>query len=199
MMMDTPRTPRRPIAETYAGKRVLLTGAPGFLGKVFLSALLRYCPDVGQVILIVRADNDQALQDRFIRDIATSPALDPLRDVHGLDLLEFLRSKVTLLRGDLGLPSAGLSEADLKTASEGLDLVVHCAGLVDFVPPLDKALSGNVDGTLHTLDIARRAGAGKAAFVHVSTCFVCGLKPGVHAEELDLKEFPNRKQASFEG
>lgn len=190
---------RRPLRETYAGKRVLLTGAPGFLGKVYLSALLRYCPDVGQVILLIRADNDQALQDRFIRDIVTSPALDPLRDVHGMALLEFVRSKITLLRGDLGAPNAGLSEEDMVTASKDLDLVVHCAGLVDFVPPLDKALSGNVDGTLAVLDIARRAGPGRAAFLHVSTCFVCGLKPGVHAEDLDAREFPNRQRASFEG
>jgi long-chain acyl-CoA synthetase len=194
-----PKPQRRPIPETYAGKRVLLTGAPGFLGKVFLSSLLRYCPEVGQVILLIRADNEQALQDRFIRDIVTSPALDPLRDVHGMGLLDFLRSKVTVLKGDLALPDAGLAPADLKTACEELDLVVHCAGLVDFVPPLDKALSANVDGTLHALDLARKAGPGRAAFVHVSTCFVCGAKAGVHPEELDPKEFPNRKQASFEG
>ncbi|MCO5169958.1 MAG: AMP-binding protein [Planctomycetes bacterium] len=190
---------RRPLRETYAGKRILLTGAAGFLGKVYLSALLRYCPEVGQIIVIIRADNEQALQDRFVRDIVTSPALDPLRDVHGMGLLEFLRAKITVLRGDLAQPLAGLSADDLRTATEGLDLVVHCAGLVDFVPPLDKALSANVDGTLHTLELARRAGEGRAAFLHVSTCFVCGLKPGVHPEDLDLREFPNRKQASFEG
>jgi long-chain acyl-CoA synthetase len=200
MIQDaTTTTLRRPLRETYAGKRVLLTGAPGFLGKVYLSALLRYCPDVGQVILIIRADNDQALLDRFIRDIVTSPALDPLRDVHGMGLLEFVRSKITVLRGDLGAPNAGLSEADLVTASKDLDLVVHCAGLVDFVPPLDKALSGNVDGTLAVLDLARRAGPGRCAFIHVSTCFVCGLRPGVHPEHLDAREFPNRQRASFEG
>lgn len=198
-MTQEPSAPRRSIPEVYAGQRVLLTGASGFLGKVLLASLLEHCPDLAEVVVILRADGAQALRDRFLRDIFASPAFDRLRDRHGLGLLAFLERKVRLVRGDLGLPGAGLSPEDLDLVTKDLDLVVHCAGLVDFVPPLDKALSVNVDGTLECLALARRAGPGRAAFVHVSTCFVCGLSPGQHPEELAPHDYPARTRASFEG
>ncbi|MGE0708668.1 MAG: AMP-binding protein [Planctomycetota bacterium] len=190
---------RPPIADTLAKKKLLLTGATGFLGKVFLSALLKNYPEVGQVVTIVRAGDEAAARDRFVRDVVTSPAFDPLREEHGAGLYEFVVSKVSVLRGDLGLPGAGLDEQALDALTRDLDLVVHCAGLVEFVPPLDKALDVNVQGTLNCLDIARRAGKGRCAFVHVSTCFVCGTREGQHLEVLDPHDYPKRAHSGFKG
>ncbi len=183
---------RPAIAESYAGKRVLLTGSTGFLGKVFLSKLLKTCSGIGQVIVLVRAASQQAAEDRFVRDVVTSRVFDPLREEHGLGLYEYVAKRVTVFRGDLSKPDAGLDETQLETLCTDLDLVIHCAGLVEFVPPLDKALDINVLGTLACLDLARRAGVGRAGFVHVSTCFVCGTKPGVHPETLDPHDYPKR-------
>lgn len=194
-----PKTTRRPIADSYRGKHLLLTGATGFLGKVLLSSLLKRCPDIGKITIIIRANSQQALQDRFIKDIVTSPTMDPLRDIHGSGLHAWLEERVKVVRGDLGEKDAGLEKADLDALVKDLDLVVHCAGLVDFVPPLDDAISVNIDGTLTVLELAKKAGKGKVAFLHVSTCFVCGLKPGQHAEDLDLKDYPNRKHTNFDG
>ncbi len=191
-----------PLASTYAGKRILVTGTTGFLGKVFLSALLKNVPEVGQVVVLVRADDDAAARDRFVRDVMTSPTFDPLRAEHGGLLYDFVSSKVTVFKGDLVRPQAGLSEAGLA-AMDDLDLVIHCAGLVEFVPPLDKALDINVRGTLTCLELAKRSrrpdGSPRAGFVHVSTCFVCGARPGVHPERLDPHDYPKRTHSGFQG
>lgn len=199
MTAATPGDLLPPLPELYAGKKVLLTGATGFLGKVFLSSLLKGCPDVGKVVVLLRADSHQGAQDRFLRDVIASPALDPLREEHGMGLREFVLARVEVLAADLGEPDAGLAPEQLDHVTRDLDLVMHIAGLVDFVPPLDEAVNVNVDGTLAALALAQRAGKGRAHFVHISTCFVCGLRPGQHAEELDVRDYPAREDVSFQG
>lgn len=42
------------IPEWFAGQNVLITGATGFMGKVLVEKLLRDCPDVGQLYLLIR-------------------------------------------------------------------------------------------------------------------------------------------------
>lgn len=194
---------RKPISESLAGKKILLTGSTGFLGKVFLSALLKQYPEVGEVVALVRADSHQAARDRFVRDVLTSPTFDPLREEHGIDLYEFVTSKVTVYRGDLVKDQAGLDDEALEAVTKDLDLVIHSAGLVDFVPPLDKALDINVRGTLNCLELAKRAsrdGAkSRCGFVHVSTCFVCGSREGQHQEALDPHDYPKRTHSGFKG
>ena len=199
MTTPAPEALLPPLPELYAGKRVLLTGATGFLGKVFLSSLLKGCPDVGKLIVLLRADSPQGAQDRFLRDVIASPALDPLREEHGMGLREFVLARVEVLAADLSEPDAGLTAEQLDHVTRDLDLVMHIAGLVDFVPPLDEAVSVNVDGTLQALALAQRAGPGRCHFVHISTCFVCGLRPGQHAEELDVRDYPAREDVRFQG
>lgn len=42
------------IPEFYRGRSVLVTGATGFMGKVMVEKLLRCCPDVDTLYLLVR-------------------------------------------------------------------------------------------------------------------------------------------------
>lgn len=52
------------IAEYYAGKNVLITGATGFMGKVLVEKLLRSCPEVKALYLLVRPKAGQSMQQR---------------------------------------------------------------------------------------------------------------------------------------
>lgn len=52
------------IAEFYAGKSVLITGATGFMGKVLVEKLLRCCPGVASLYLLVRPKAGQSMQQR---------------------------------------------------------------------------------------------------------------------------------------
>ena len=49
------RTAMAPLEQTLRHRRILLTGATGFLGKVFLSLLLRWHPEIDRIYLLTPA------------------------------------------------------------------------------------------------------------------------------------------------
>lgn len=53
------------IPEYYEGKNILLTGATGFVGKVLLEKLLRSCPKVKAVYVLVRKKANQTPEARI--------------------------------------------------------------------------------------------------------------------------------------
>lgn len=53
-MSDQSEAVKPSIPEWFAGKRVLITGATGFMGKVLVEKLLRDCPDVEQLYILIR-------------------------------------------------------------------------------------------------------------------------------------------------
>ncbi|EEC15481.1 male sterility domain-containing protein, putative, partial [Ixodes scapularis] len=53
------------IAEFFAGKSVFLTGITGFLGKVLLEKMLRSCPDIGNIFVLIREKKGQKGRDRL--------------------------------------------------------------------------------------------------------------------------------------
>src|SRR5437763_9609024 len=94
----------------FAGKRLVVVGGTGFLGKVWLSMLLSRFPELGHVFLVVRPKGEQTPEARFWADIASSPTFDPIREAHpGAAFEAFLREKITPLAGDMGLPRVGFS------------------------------------------------------------------------------------------
>lgn len=42
------------IPEFYRGRQILITGATGFMGKVLVEKLLRSCPDIETIYLLMR-------------------------------------------------------------------------------------------------------------------------------------------------
>ncbi|WP_242343869.1 AMP-binding protein [Anaeromyxobacter terrae] len=178
------------IGRALAGRRLLVTGATGFVGKVALSMLLDRYPDVGRVFVLVRPGTGGTAEARFFDKVAPSRPFDTLRARHGEGFEAFLREKCVPLAGDVTDPLLGLSEADLARL-EGLDAVVNSAGLVDFDPSLELALAVNVRGPRSAVELCRATGA---ALLHVSTCFVAGNRDGVVHEDEELRGyFPRRE------
>lgn len=60
------------IVDWYKGRSVLVTGGTGFLGKVLLEKLLRSCPGIKKIFVIVRPKRGQAPNSR-INDIFRLP------------------------------------------------------------------------------------------------------------------------------
>ena len=170
------------VRRTYAGRHVLLTGASGFLGKVWLVMMLDLVPEIGRVYVILRKKALQPARERFEKIVASSPAFAPLHDRYGADLGRFLVERVELVDGDLAEPDLGLDPAVARQLERDVDLVIHCAGLVDFDPDIRDALTTNVDGTEHIANFVERSD--HAALLHISTCYVSGTRNGEIPEQL---------------
>ena len=86
-------------------------------------------------------------------------------------------------RGD---PAVRLEERDIRSflpddpLFRGAKYVFHFAGIGDIVPSIEKPLeymSANVQGTVHMLECARRAGAGKFVYAASSSCYGLAAVP----------------------
>lgn len=180
-----------------SGKRVLLTGATGFLGKVVLEKLLRSVPDLGAVELLIRdpGDGSTALE-RFFEEVATSSVFERLEHEQG-PLGALFEAKVCCLTGDVSAPLFGLSRSQFDALARRVDAVVHCAAAVRFQERLDVALAINTLGLRHVAGFARAAGG--IPVVQVSTCFVNGTRSGEIAERNEAPEEASALPRSPEG
>ena len=66
------------ISDRFAGKRILLTGTTGFVGKVVLEKIIRSLPDFKKLFVMVRAKKNMTVGERFEKSILSSEIFDPL-------------------------------------------------------------------------------------------------------------------------
>lgn len=185
--MVTQAEPSLDIGRSLDGRRLVVVGGTGFLGKVWWTFLLHHYPNVGRIHLVVRPRGGQSAEERFWNDIAKSACLDALRAAHGDEFEAFLRDKVVPIPGDVVQPFCGL-EPGLRDELRGeVHGVVNASGVVDFDPPLDDALQVNAFGVQNLVALARDLG--DLPLLHTSTCYVAGDRTGfIH--ETDPREHP---------
>ena len=53
------------IEEFYADSVILLTGATGFVGKGLLEKLIRVCPGIAAIFILLRPKRSQTIEERF--------------------------------------------------------------------------------------------------------------------------------------
>src|SRR6266436_6262523 len=169
-----------PLEEILRKRRLLITGATGFLGKVLLYLLLRHHPEIERIYLLIRGDRKSS-HSHFRREILDSPAMAPLREHLDARFDRYVETRVAIVAGDITEPD--LISDDTGTLGHGtLDAVIHCAGLVNFEASLEKALAINTVGVGNVIEFCRKRGA---ALLHVSTCYAAGVADG-HRHEDDI-------------
>lgn len=176
------------VRESLRGKQILLVGATGFIGKVWLAELLKKVPDVGRVYLLVRRNRSVTALERLQKMIEESPAFDGLAETHGDGFVDFLRQRIEVVEGDVTQPNLGASAAVQQRLKQSLDLIVNSSGLTDFNPDLRDALTSNVHATVHVLNFLHACR--HAALLHLSTCYVVGRRDGRVLEELTKNYTP---------
>ena len=53
------------IPEFYNNRDVFITGATGFVGKVLIEKLLRSCPNIKRVFLLLRSKRSKSINERL--------------------------------------------------------------------------------------------------------------------------------------
>lgn len=152
------------IPEWYAGKNIFISGSTGFLGKVLVEKLLRDCPDLGALYLMVRAKRGQGPEERR-KDYINHLVFKEVRENDPKQL-----DKIKVVQGDVLEDQLGISDNDRNTLHETIDIVFHCAANVRFDQPLQQAVQFNTLGTHKMLQLAENMKK-LQAFVHVSTTY----------------------------
>ncbi|XP_028441566.1 fatty acyl-CoA reductase 1 isoform X1 [Perca flavescens] len=152
------------IPEYYAGKTVLITGATGFMGKVLLEKLLRSCPGVKSVYVMVRSKAGHSPQAR-IADVINCKLFERLQDEQ-----PGFAEKIIAVNSDLTQPELDLSKEDQSILADNINIVFHCAATIRFNEPLKDAMQLNVLATQKMLALAHRM-KHLEVFLHVSTAY----------------------------
>ncbi|WP_375399626.1 SDR family oxidoreductase [uncultured Amnibacterium sp.] len=163
---------------------VLLTGGTGFVGQAVLERLLVSHPDT-TVSVLVRARGTQSGADRLAK-LLRKPVFKPWRDRVGADeAARIYAARVHAVEGALGA---------VPPLPADIDVVIHSASTVSFDPPIDEAFATNVGGATSVYEALLAAGADPHV-VHVSTCYVGGIRKGVLPEARLAHEVDWRAEA----
>jgi len=155
-------------------KKIILTGATGFVGTAILRELLlqRESLSLERVILICRKKGKMSAQSRIER-LIDKPIFDFLTREEKVSLIE-------VMEGDVTMESAGLAPIDLAKIVQDASIsqIVHCAASVSFTLELPNAAESNITSSLNLQMLTGRLKNKKAQFVHISTAFVHGDRTG---------------------
>jgi phosphoserine phosphatase/nucleoside-diphosphate-sugar epimerase len=150
---------------------VLVTGGTGFVGQAVLERLLVSHPDT-RISLLVRGKTGQTAEDR-VRKLLSKPVFKSWREAVGRDEAQrIFAERVAAIEGSLD---------EVPELPADLDVVIHSASTVSFDPPIDEAFATNVGGARGIYGALRASGADPHV-VHVSTCYVGGVRKGVLPE-----------------
>lgn len=191
MTLSTDQRPPR-IRDRLAGQQILVTGATGFLAKVFVEKLLRSVDTVGGIHLLVRSRPGGATpQQRVWKDLLRSRAFDRLRASLGDGFDDLCREKIHVVGGDLAQKRLGLDACEYDELAERISLIINSAATVTFDEQINLAIQLNSLGPGRLLQLARDSG--DVPFLHVSTCYVCGVRHGEVVEDFSAPETAREK------
>jgi len=169
-----------PTPSPHSPRRILLTGATGFVGQAALLALLEQTPDV-EVLAVVRAKAGEDAGAR-LASLLDKPAFSAFVEERGSEAAraEFGR-RVRPVPGELSRLDADPAAVALLREAGPLFAAVHCASAVSFDLAIDEAFDTNVGGALG-LYRALEASGQDPHVVHVSTAYVGGSARGLRTE-----------------
>ncbi|KYN31582.1 hypothetical protein ALC56_14080 [Trachymyrmex septentrionalis] len=148
----------------FAETVILLTGATGFLGKALLEKLLRSCPQVATIFVLIRPKRGLSVEERF-KELLNNPVFDRIRSEFPGTL-----NKIFPVKGDVGLSELGLQPEDRDMLIQRVNIVFHSAATVRFDEPLKIAVNLNMVGTDRMLDLCKRM-TNLISVIHVSTAY----------------------------
>ncbi|XP_076245982.1 uncharacterized protein LOC143186295 [Calliopsis andreniformis] len=174
------------VAAFFADRSVFITGGTGFLGKVLIEKLLRSCPNVREIFVLIRPKKGLSIDQR-LKKMIELPLFDKVRELHPSNF-----EKLIPILGDVSEKELGLQEIDRQTLIDRVSVIFHNAAHVRFEEDLKKDILSN---TRSTRDICILAKSMKnlASFVYISTAFTLCDKP--EAEEIMYPPLTNWRDA----
>ncbi|CAI8592894.1 unnamed protein product [Vicia faba] len=165
------------------GRTILVTGATGFLAKIFVEKILRVQPNVKKFYLLLRANDSESAAQRFRTEIIGKDLFKLVKENQGLNFNSFVSEKLTLVPGDISQEGLNLKKSILEEEiCNQADVIINLAATTKFDERYDVALGINTLGVKHVLSFAKKC-VNLKVLVHVSTAYVCGERGGLILED----------------
>ncbi|CAN8023254.1 unnamed protein product, partial [Ixodes persulcatus] len=149
----------------YQDEVVFITGATGFLGKALLEKLLRSCPGIRRIYILIRPKKNASPTGR-LEVLLKSECFKRLHEEYPESL-----NKVVGVEGNLTDENLGLKSSDCNRLTSEVSVVFHCAASIRFNDTLRSAVKINMEGTKSVLELCHKM-KNRKAVVYVSTAFV---------------------------
>ncbi|KAG4961175.1 hypothetical protein JHK87_037808 [Glycine soja] len=164
-------------------KTILVTGATGFLAKIFVEKILRVQPNVKKLYLLLRARDTESATQRLHAEIIGKDLFRLLKEKLGTRFNSYVSEKLTVVPGDISQEDLNLKDPILgEEIFNETDVIVNLAATTNFDERYDVALGINTLGVMHVLSFAKKCVKLKV-LIHVSTAYVCGEKEGLILED----------------
>ncbi|KAL3725479.1 hypothetical protein ACJRO7_030498 [Eucalyptus globulus] len=170
------------IVQFLENKTILVTGATGFLAKIFVEKILRIQPNVKKIYVLIRAMDKQAAIQRLHEELIEKKLFDNLRE-EWAENFNSIVEKLSPIPGDVSCDNLGVHDFDLRLEMwREIDIIVSSAATTKFDERYDIALAVNVFGAKHVAEFAVRC-VNIKMLLHISTAYVCGNMTGIIREK----------------
>ncbi|XP_044739752.1 fatty acyl-CoA reductase 1-like [Chrysoperla carnea] len=176
------------ISKWYAGRSVLVTGATGFVGKVLIEKLLRSCPNINKIYVLIRFKKGKKPEDR-LADMIQLPLFSEIKKSN---LKAF--QKLHVINGDLSLPNLNLSDEDKTEIINNVSIIFHCGANLNIHEQIKLSITTNAIGTKDLLRLSNYIQQ-LDAFVFLSTIFAHDQKSAIIDEKPAAQSKPAVKIA----
>lgn len=119
----------------------------GFMGKMLIEKLLRSCPDIENIYMLVRPKKGRDIHTR-LEEIFDDQVFGRLRET-----VPKFRHKIVAISGDVSVAGLGLKIIDRQTLMSNVHVVFHAAATVRFDEKLKLAVNINVHGTRELIEL----------------------------------------------
>ncbi|XP_055930548.1 fatty acyl-CoA reductase 1-like [Argiope bruennichi] len=137
------------VADFYEGKTIFLTGASGYLGVIILETLLRCCPGIRTIYILLREKRGVQPECRK-EQIFKKQIFKKLKEKQA-DVL----NKVHVIAGDVAQPRMGMSQEDFLKVIREVTVVFHVAASISFMKPLKFMLHHNARALDYVIDFCK--------------------------------------------